>query len=58
MESLLEFTLVKVIIWGLSITGLLMWTLIGAAIYHYTKDELHNNREVKRLNEELKKEEN
>lgn len=54
MESLFEITIVKVLIWGLAITGLFVWTLIGAVIFHYTKDELRNNREVKRLNAELK----
>lgn len=58
MESLFEITIVKVLIWGLAITGLFVRTLIGAVIFHYTKDELRSNREEKRLNAELKMEEN
>lgn len=49
-----EHTFFKVLLIVFAIPGAAVCVLIAALIYHCIKDEIHNQREIKRLNVEFK----
>lgn len=46
--------IIDLVMWVFTLTGFFVWVVFALAMFHYIKDEIHNYREVKRLNAELK----